>query len=154
MDFHTYSNHLIQLEKNDYSYLKELFIQWYKKQNKIKLNNKELEILKYFIFDEFDSSPYKCYKYLKDNKIIKLDVTNVRIKVEKLHKLCLLEEKPVVIKNGRRHHNATFYKLSSFGVFYILKEGFLNKVSNPNLDIIIKYKNYKLYDIILYRFIK
>jgi DNA-binding MarR family transcriptional regulator len=149
----TYSNELIQLENNDYSYLVELFIQW-KKQKDLKLNKKLLEILKYFISNQFNPSSYQCYKYLETRKILDLDKKNVRRNVKKLHDLGLLEEKRPENKNGRRRHNATFYKVSPFGVFYILKEGIMNNPFNFTFDIILKNRNFKLYDSVLFKFIK
>lgn len=146
----TYSNELIQLEYNDYSSLKKLFIEW-KKQKDLKLNKKLLEILKYFVSNPFAPSSYQCYKYLVTNKIINLDKKNVRRNIEKLHKLGLLQERKP--KNGQWLHNATFYKLSPFAIFYLLKEGIMNNPFDFNPDIILKYRSTKLYCIILYKFI-
>jgi hypothetical protein len=149
----TYSNELIQLEQKDYCYLEELYFQWIKQKN-LKLDKKSSEILKYFIFNEINSSPYKCHKYLVTNNIIKLDPKNIRRRVQKLYELDLLEVKEIVTKGGRRLHNATFYKLSPFGVFYILKKGLLNDLFHDSAYIIYKYKNFQFYNIILYRFLK
>ena len=148
-----YLQPLIHLDKNDYYLLKKLFYNWKHHKNLI-LNKKLLEILKFFISNDFNPSSYQCHKYLEDNKIIKLDEKNVRRNVKKLHKLGLLQERETVHKSRLRWHNAIFYQLSSFGIFYLLKEGVMNNPFDFNPDIILKYGSTQLYDIILFKFIK
>lgn len=162
MKLHTYSKQLIQLEAKDYSYLEELFIQWRKekeKEKKLKLDKDLKEILKYFINHRIDASPYQCHKYLKKENLSSMAPNNVRINAQKLCEYNLLKEAKISFEDKDKDiqktnkHNARYYKISSFGMFYLLKEEFKNNPFDFNPDIILKYGNTKLYDFILFKFI-
>lgn len=151
----TYSKELLYLESEDYLFLSGIFIEW-RKQKEIKLNNARLEILKYFMHNYTNSSANQCHKYLTSNKKCELAKNNLRNNIKYLYKIGLLKEKKI-LKDGdiqeANKHNATYYELSAFGIFYILKQGILNNPFDCNVDIILKYPNFKLYNCILYKFI-
>lgn len=110
------------------------------------------ELLKFFI-QYPRCSTYQTFKYLKelykkDNKTI--SYKNVHKRIQKLHKLGLISK---VKKNNDQttsKHGAIYYSLSTFGIFYILK----NRLLLQNKNLIIDHKYDGLFENFLYPYIQ
>ena len=90
-------------------------------------------------------STYQCYKEL--NKQKKISYKNVHKKVKKLHEVGILKE---VSNNGK--HASIYYKLSSFGIYFIF---LTHKINSFNIAKLIEnYPNDGLFEYFLYQFIE
>ena len=90
-------------------------------------------------------STYQCYKEL--NKQNKISYKNVHKKVKKLHEVGILKE---VSNNGK--HASIYYKLSSFGIYFIF---LTHKINSFDLAKLIgNYPKDGLFEYFLYQFIE
>jgi hypothetical protein len=96
-------------------------------------------------------STYQCYKDLKtayEQEDKTITYKNVYKRVQKLYESNLIEK-----VNKKQHeetkHGAIFYKLTSFGIFYLVKNIPLNVI-----QILLNYKNNELFVLFLYPYIK
>ena len=106
-------------------------------------------------------STYQCYKNLNENyKQVQKTISykNVHKRIKKLHSFGLIKIKQTN-KNESYHgigsdnstsnkHGAIYYTLTSFGIFYLLK----NHLADPK-KIITEYKNDGIYENFLYPFL-
>ena len=90
---------------------------------------------------------YQCYKIL--NKEKKISYKNVHKRVKKLYDLRILKE---VSNTGPTKHGSIYYKLSSFGIYYIFLIGKINSSNFENL--FENYPNDGLLEYFLYQFIE
>jgi len=110
-----------RFDNNGYDFLSRLFVQW-RKTNFAKIDDKSIEILRYFI-DNKVGSTYQCHKYMNEKKKIKISYKNVLKKIKKLLEIGVIIKNQVdTITNAnaeRGKHGAIYYTISGFGIFYI-----------------------------------
>lgn len=96
-------------------------------------------------------STYQCYKDLKtayEQEDKTITYKNVHKRIQKLYESNLIE-KVNKKQNEETKHGAIFYKLTSFGIFYLVKNLPLNV-----MQILLNYKNDELFVYFLYPYIK
>lgn len=96
-------------------------------------------------------STYQCYKDLKaayEQEDKTITYKNVYKRIQKLYESNLIEK--VKDRNDEEtKHGAIFYRLTSFGVFYLI----FNRIANRK-EIIIENKNDQLFLLFLYPYLK
>lgn len=109
------------------------------------------ELLKFFIKYP-KCSTYQTHKYLeeiykRDNRTI--SYKNVHKRIQKLHQFGLIKEVRITNETTTKH-GAIYYSLTTFGIFYIIK----NELVSYNKNLIIEYKHNSLFENFLYPFIE
>ena len=110
------------------------------------------ELLKFYV-QYPKCSTYQTHKYLKelykkDNRTI--SYKNVHKRIQKLHKLGLISETKKNNDATTTKHGAIYYSLTTFGIFYNIK----NRLLLHNKNLIIDHRYDGLYENFLYPYIK
>jgi len=144
-----YSQDPIGIDDAGYSCLEKLFKQW-RKNNSIKIDNKSLEILRYFI-DKPTGSTYQCFNYMNKEKKIKISYKNVHKKISELYESnFIVKVKNSDYNDNRSKHGAIYYKLSHYSIFYFHCSQLMTNFLELHSGIIFNNENYLLYKNILY----
>ncbi|HSF50414.1 MAG TPA: hypothetical protein VLA74_06610 [Nitrososphaeraceae archaeon] len=104
------------------------------------------QLLPLFAINKYITT-YQCFKEL--NKQKKISYKNVHKRVKKLLELGLIKE---VTNNIPTKHGSIFYKLSSFGIYYIFLAIRIDKIAIQKL--FENYLNDDLFDKVLFQYIE
>ena len=99
-------------------------------------------LLRPFIYNKRVST-YSCYKFMNSDGR-KISYKNVHKRIKKLHSLGLIER---LDGSESNKHAAIFYRLSSFGVYFSIRNYL------AGIELLSNHSRNPLFDIILYRFI-
>ena len=157
-----YRTDILNLDEIGSRFLIQLFLKW-KETYPIKLDEKSLQILTYFI-DNNTGSTYRCCKYMNDAKKIKISYKNAHKKVQGLHNLSLIDKtksaqsdyanaKSNEIKS-KTNHGAIYYKLSDLGIFYIFRNNEFVPIFSITMNFLLNHENFFLYKYLLYPYLQ
>lgn len=146
----------LEFDKEEIESLSRIFNLWYKNRNNLRLDNKSIELLRFFAYEPICSA-YSCHKYLNNNLKIKISYKNIFNKIKRLDELGFITENEID-KSGnpiRGKHGVINYKLTEYGIFYVLtKKVVVNDYLEMHPEIIFNYENFPIYKNILYQYIQ
>lgn len=143
----TYGNTFIGFDNKGYQNFSELLAVWQENHTKI-LDKKSLEILKYISYNNF-ASIYGCFKFMNVNQKIKISYKNVHRKVHNLLELGLITKKDESDKEIEKH-GAIYYRLSQYGIFYVLNKRLTRDILEINLAVLHNHRNFFIFKYLLY----
>ena len=145
----TYGRKFIYFDHKGYEALSKLMMAWQRNQS-ISIDNKSLAILEHFASNP-RASIYSCFKFLKTKQETKISYKSVHKKVHNLLRMDFIKKiEENLDKNEIVMHGAIFYKLTDYGIFYVLKNRLGNNFFDPSLDVLYNYENFFLFKYLLY----
>jgi hypothetical protein len=137
---------------NVYINIKMYIYHLYEKKVNIKNLGKVAENLLYCFIHYNACSAYRAHKILekeyKDNGKT-IDYKNVYIRIKKLHEIGLIEKSKNNPEVQQSIHNAINFKITSFGIFYVL----LNNLHKYNKNIITGHEDDPLFKFFLFPYL-